>query len=190
MSPRLYYENLIPISPTDDHMELREGSNEDEDFEDCVDEVQEEDQVVPEDKAVIEDYEEAAEDKEKEIVAEHVSTVSSSSSDNISMATPQHSFNQWPWEEANCHTTHPPTVNCQPENCILMKLCLPATTDSAKYKAYQSIIPPPPPTTAADLIDQSNLCSCFSKLNLDQEWLIWHSIMLWKIILVWPLKSS
>ena len=94
MSPRLYYENLIPISPTDDHMELREGSNEDEDFEDCVDEVQEEDQVVPEDKAVIEDYEEAAEDKEKEIVAEHVSNVSSSSSDNISMATPQHSFNQ------------------------------------------------------------------------------------------------
>ena len=27
---RLYYENLIPISPTEDHMELREGSNEDE----------------------------------------------------------------------------------------------------------------------------------------------------------------
>ena len=91
MSHRLYYENLIPISPTDDHMELREGSNEDEDFEDCVDEVQEEDQVVPEDKAVIQGYEEAGEDKEKEIVVEHVS---SSSSDNISMATPQHSFNQ------------------------------------------------------------------------------------------------
>ena len=50
---RLYYENLIPVSPTDDHMELREGSNEDEDFEDCVDEVQplverpEEDQAAP-----------------------------------------------------------------------------------------------------------------------------------------------
>ena len=49
----MYYENLIPVSPTDDRMELREGSNEDEDFEDCVDEVQEfletaeEDQVVP-----------------------------------------------------------------------------------------------------------------------------------------------
>jgi len=38
---RNYYENLIPASPTD-HMELREGSNEDEDFDD-----QEEDQVVP-----------------------------------------------------------------------------------------------------------------------------------------------
>ena len=36
---RNYYENLIPASPTD-HMELREGSNEDEDFDD-----QEEDQV-------------------------------------------------------------------------------------------------------------------------------------------------
>ena len=39
-------------------MELREGSNEDEDFEDCVDEVlaeaAEEDQVVPQDGAVIE----------------------------------------------------------------------------------------------------------------------------------------
>ena len=57
-SVRLYYENLIPISPTEDHMELREGSNEDEDFEDCVDEVlaeaAEEDQVVPQDGAVIE----------------------------------------------------------------------------------------------------------------------------------------
>ena len=57
-SARLYYENLIPISPTEDHMELREGSNEDEDFEDCVDEVlaeaAEEDQVVPQDGAVIE----------------------------------------------------------------------------------------------------------------------------------------
>ena len=43
---------MIPTSPTD-HMELREGSNEDEDFEECVDEVEEllahveEDQVVP-----------------------------------------------------------------------------------------------------------------------------------------------
>ena len=52
-NPRVYYENLIPASPTEDHMELREGSNEDEDFEDCVDEVQplverpEEDQAVP-----------------------------------------------------------------------------------------------------------------------------------------------
>ena len=36
---RIYYENLIPASPTD-HMELKEGSNEDEDFDD-----QEEDQV-------------------------------------------------------------------------------------------------------------------------------------------------
>ena len=39
-------------------MELREGSNEDEDFEDCVDEVlaeaAEEDQVVPQDGPVIE----------------------------------------------------------------------------------------------------------------------------------------
>ena len=55
---RLYYENLIPISPTEDHMELREGSNEDEDFEDCVDEVlaeaAEDDQVVPQDGTVIE----------------------------------------------------------------------------------------------------------------------------------------
>ena len=55
---RLYYENLIPVSPTDDHMELREGSNEDEDFEDCVDEVlaeaADEDQVVPQDETVIE----------------------------------------------------------------------------------------------------------------------------------------
>ena len=34
---RQHYENLIPTSPTEppDHMELREGSNEDEDFEDC-----------------------------------------------------------------------------------------------------------------------------------------------------------
>ena len=54
---RLYYENLIPVSPTDDHMELREGSNEDEDFEDCVDEVHElletaeEDQIVPDREA-------------------------------------------------------------------------------------------------------------------------------------------
>merc|ERR1719242_182299 len=58
---RLYYENLIPVSPTDDHMELREGSNEDEDFEDCVDEVlaeaADEDQVVPQDETVIEEYE-------------------------------------------------------------------------------------------------------------------------------------
>ena len=52
-NPRVYYENLIPASPTEDHMELREGSNEDEDFEDCVDEVQplverpEEDLAVP-----------------------------------------------------------------------------------------------------------------------------------------------
>ena len=96
---RLYYENLIPISPTDDHMELREGSNEDEDFEDCVDEVhqEEEDQVVPEEAAVIEDYEggvagEAGDEKEKEIVAEHVS--SSSSDQNISMSTPSHQYNQ------------------------------------------------------------------------------------------------
>ena len=37
---RNYYENLIPASPTD-HMELKEGSNEDEDFDD-----QEEDQVI------------------------------------------------------------------------------------------------------------------------------------------------
>ena len=43
-------------------MELREGSNEDEDFEDCVDEVHEfaetaeDDQVVPEDQAVIHEY--------------------------------------------------------------------------------------------------------------------------------------
>ena len=50
---RVYYENLIPASPTEDHMELREGSNEDEDFEDCVDDVHrldervEEDQIVP-----------------------------------------------------------------------------------------------------------------------------------------------
>ena len=54
----MYYENLIPISPTEDHMELREGSNEDEDFEDCVDEVlaeaAEDDQVVPQDGTVIE----------------------------------------------------------------------------------------------------------------------------------------
>ena len=39
-------------------MELREGSNEDEDFEDCVDEVlaeaAEDDQVVPQDGTVIE----------------------------------------------------------------------------------------------------------------------------------------
>ena len=33
---RNYYENLIPPSPTD-HMELREGTDEDEDVEDCVD---------------------------------------------------------------------------------------------------------------------------------------------------------
>ena len=62
-NPRVYYENLIPASPTEDHMELREGSNEDEDFEDCVDEVQplverpEEDLAVPggeaEDQTVI-----------------------------------------------------------------------------------------------------------------------------------------
>ena len=39
ISCRNYYENLIPASPTD-HMELKEGSNEDEDFDD-----QEEDQV-------------------------------------------------------------------------------------------------------------------------------------------------
>jgi len=62
---RLYYENLIPISPTEDHMELREGSNEDEDFEDCVDEVlaeaAEDDQVVPQDGTVIEEYEGQAE---------------------------------------------------------------------------------------------------------------------------------
>ena len=43
---------MIPVSPTD-HMELREGSNEDDDFEECVDEVDEliptleEDHVVP-----------------------------------------------------------------------------------------------------------------------------------------------
>merc|ERR1719391_523505 len=70
---RLYYENLIPISPTDDHMELREGSNEDEDFEDCVDEVNEfeastiKDQIVPEDSSVIPEY-----DDKQEIVAEYV----------------------------------------------------------------------------------------------------------------------
>merc|ERR1712223_773316 len=74
---RLYYENLIPISPTDDHMELREGSNEDEDFEGCVDEVHEfaetaeDDQVVPEDQAVIHEYDdgdtaEAAEKHDEE----------------------------------------------------------------------------------------------------------------------------
>ena len=40
ISCRNYYENLIPASPTD-HMELKEGSNEDEDFDD-----QEEDQVI------------------------------------------------------------------------------------------------------------------------------------------------
>ena len=32
------HENLTPVSPTD-HMELREGSNEDEDFEECVEEL-------------------------------------------------------------------------------------------------------------------------------------------------------
>ena len=40
---------MIPASPTD-HMELREGSNEDEDFEECVEELiptLEEDHMVP-----------------------------------------------------------------------------------------------------------------------------------------------
>ena len=32
------HENLTPVNPTD-HMELREGSNEDEDFEECVEEL-------------------------------------------------------------------------------------------------------------------------------------------------------
>ena len=72
----MYYENLIPVSPTDDHMELREGSNEDEDFEDCVDEVHqlietvEEDQLVPggeeEDPTVIAENEKNKELEEEE----------------------------------------------------------------------------------------------------------------------------
>ena len=68
---RTYYENLIPVSPTD-HMELREGSNEDdEDFEECVDEVEEliptleEDQLVPHSKdLVIEEVEDLEEIQE------------------------------------------------------------------------------------------------------------------------------
>ena len=69
-------------------MELREGSNEDEDFEDCVDEVNEfeasniKDQIVPEDSSVIPEY-----DDKQEIVAEYVDP---SSDDGKS-------FNQWPW---------------------------------------------------------------------------------------------
>ena len=75
-SSRLYYENLIPASPTEDHMELREGSNEDEDFEDCVDEVHqlietvEEDQLVPdgdiEDPTVIVENEKKKKELEEE----------------------------------------------------------------------------------------------------------------------------
>ena len=41
---RNYYENLIPTTSPTDHMELREGSNEDEDLEEH-EEVEEEDQV-------------------------------------------------------------------------------------------------------------------------------------------------
>ena len=76
-TPRVYYENLIPASPTEDHMELREGSNEDEDFEDCVDEVHqlietlEEDQLVPGGEGEAEDPTVIAEnEKNKELEEE------------------------------------------------------------------------------------------------------------------------
>ena len=79
---RLYYENLIPISPTDDNMELREGSNEDEDFEDCVDEVEAvDDQVVPVDSSVIPEYDDDHEEdvnQTEEIIAEYVEPSSES----------------------------------------------------------------------------------------------------------------
>ena len=57
-------------------MELREGSNEDEDFEDCVDEVEPvDDQVVPVDSSVIPEYEDDHDrdvNRTEEIIAEYV----------------------------------------------------------------------------------------------------------------------
>ena len=85
---------MIPSSPTD-HMELREGSNEDEDFEECVDEVEEliapvEDQVVPNDEdLVIEeviDLEESHHDSD--IPNKHIKK-SNSTEDNLSQSVPE-----------------------------------------------------------------------------------------------------
>ena len=205
---RLYYENLIPISPTDDHMELREGSNEDEDFEDCVDEVHEfaetaeDDQVVPEDQAVIHEYDDGdtagADEKHDEEEDPHPE-------ENISMTPGGPNFNQWPWEtnrhnqaevsspvcpqHLNGHTAdtqdNSSLFNKKGDKIIDMntlKLESSFMLDTsysrhvARKKAYERMIPPPPPSSSSIASDsEPSFCACFNNIHMEQEWLIWQS---------------
>ena len=206
---RLYYENLIPISPTDDHMELREGSNEDEDFEDCVDEVHEfaetaeDDQVVPEDQAVIHEYDDG---DTAEAAEKHDEEEDPHPEENISMTPGGPNFNQWPWEtnrhnqaevsspvcpqHLNGHTADTPDnsslVFTEKEDTFIdfntLKLESSFMLDTsysrhvARKKAYESMIPPPPPTSSNIASDsESSFCACFNNIHLEQEWLIWQS---------------
>jgi len=42
----------------------------------------------------------------------------------------------------------------------------------AAERAYASTIPPPIPVSTKELEDSPSLCSCFSSIKLEQEWLI------------------
>ena len=75
---------MVPASPTD-HMELREDSNEEEDFEECIDEVEEvipPVQVVPEDQ-MIEEVIDLEESRDAEAPNSKHIKKSDSSEDNL-----------------------------------------------------------------------------------------------------------
>jgi len=89
---RLYYENLIPVSPADQL--LREGSNEDEDFEECVADAVHEFAETAEDN-LVDPEEPAVMTQATCIVDENIENVNASSYvENISMSSNEAGTNQ------------------------------------------------------------------------------------------------
>ena len=171
----MYYENLIPVSPADQL--LREGSNEDEDFEECAvhefAETAEDNLVDPEEPAAI--------TQGSNIVDESIDNVAASASvENISISSNEAGINQWPWE-----------TNINSELMVTDKTFNSSKNEKGNFEEVNrkkpnmntlptvnncQILEPPSFYNNQDIDTDDGkeyVCKCFNYLNFQQEWLIW-----------------
>ena len=179
---RLYYENLIPVSPADQL--LREGSNEDEDFEECVPdavdefaETAEDNLVDPEEPVVIA--------QGTRIVDENIENVAVSTSiENISMSSNEAGINQWPWEKninSELLATNKTFNSLKTENVNFQEVNVKKPNRNTLQSVNNCQILNPPPFYNNQDVDTDDgkeyVCKCFNYLKYQQEWLIWkHKI--------------
>ena len=171
---RLYYENLIPVSPADQL--LREGSNEDEDFEECVADAVHEFAETAEDN-LVDPEEPAVMTQATCIVDENIENVNASSYvENISMSSNEAGTNQWPWEtNINSELLVPGSMRTENDNSEEINVKKQQLNEFSKVNNCHKL-PPNQSYKNQDIDtgdDKGYVCKCFGYLKFQQEWLIW-----------------